>query len=320
MNAIAYDRRVEESARAVANHPLLAQVGNTPLLPLTTLSAGLPASVRLLGKAEWLNPTGSVKDRPAAAILQAALESGELSQERPLLDSTSGNMGIAYATFGAALGLEVHLAVPENASQARVELLRALGAHLILTDPLEGSDGARIVAAEIARREPDRYYYADQYANPANWQAHYQSTGPELLADTEGELTHIVAGLGTSGTLVGTGRFLQERTPGVEVVAVQPDGPIHGMEGLKHYASSPTPEIYRPEIVDRTVFVSTERAYELTRQLAREEGMLVGVSAGAAVAAALHVAEGLSEGTIAVILPDTGNRYLGEPFWREDGR
>ncbi|MGA9533711.1 MAG: pyridoxal-phosphate dependent enzyme, partial [Anaerolineales bacterium] len=218
------------------NHPLLDQVGNTPLLPLRRIGADLPAAVRLWGKAEFRNPTGSVKDRPAAAILTAALTAGELEDGRTLLDSTSGNMGIAYAAFGAVLGVPVHLAVPSNASAARLSMLRALGAVLTLTDPLEGSDGARVIATEMAERDGgQRYFFADQYSNPNNWRAHYRTTGPELVEQTDGQLTHVVAGMGTSGTLVGVGRFLADQELPVERVAVQPAGPLHGLEGLKHY-------------------------------------------------------------------------------------
>lgn len=285
------------------------------MVPIRRLTHGLPAGVHVLAKAEWMNPTGSVKDRPAANILRRALESGELNEERALLDSTSGNMGIAYATFGAALGIEVHLAVPANASEARLRTLRALGAHLTLTDPLEGSDGARVVAAEMAAAEPDRFYYADQYNNDSNWRAHYSSTGPEIVEQTGGEPTHFVAGLGTTGTLIGTARYLKEHSPGTEIIAVQPDSPLHGLEGLKHLPSAPVPEIYDASLVDRTVRVSTESAYEMTRRLARREGLLVGVSAGAALWAALEIARELNRGTLVAVFPDTGSRYLAEHFW-----
>lgn len=318
MSALAFERAKEGEPRRRTGPPLLHQIGNTPLLPLDFIADEVPDGVRLSAKAEWLNPTGSVKDRPAASILRAAFAAGELDPQRPLLDSTSGNMGIAYATFGAALGVEIHLAVPENASQARLDLLRALGAHLTPTDPLEGSDGARRVAAEMARAEPGRFYYADQYSNPANWGAHYRTTGPELLRDSRGQLTHLVAGLGTSGTIVGTGRFLREQLPQLQIVALQPDGPLHGLEGLKHYPSSPVPEIYDRDLIDRTIRVSTERAYVETRRLAQSAGMLVGVSAGAALAAGLELAQELVSGHIVIIFPDTGTRYLNEPFWEVD--
>lgn len=310
--------RIEaEVVPAQKEYSLLEQVGETPLVPIRRLTQGLPSGVQVLAKAEWMNPTGSVKDRPAANIVRRAIESGELGGDRALLDSTSGNMGIAYATFGAALGIEVHLAVPANASEARLRTLRALGAHLTLTDPLEGSDGARVVAAEMAAENADRFYYADQYNNDFNWRAHYETTGPEIIEGTGGGPTHFVAGLGTTGTLVGTARYLKEHSPGTEVIAVQPDSPLHGLEGLKHLPSAPVPEIYDERLVDRTIRVGTETAYEMTRRLASQEGLLVGVSAGAALAAALRVAEDLNDGTLVVVFPDTGSRYLSERFWEE---
>ncbi len=305
------------AAQARNEFSLLEQVGGTPLIPIRRLARGLPAGVKVLAKAEWMNPTGSVKDRPAAKILRRAIEAGELADGRALLDSTSGNMGIAYATFGAALGIEVHLAVPANASAARLRTLRALGAQLTLTDPLEGSDGARVVAAEMADDKPDRYYYADQYNNDSNWQAHFQSTGPEIVEATDGDVTHFIAGLGTTGTLVGTARYLREHSSATEFIAIQPDSPLHGLEGLKHLPSAPVPEIYDASLVDRTMTVSTEAAYEMTRRLARQEGLLVGVSSGAALWAALEIAKDLSHGTLVVVFPDSGSRYLGERFWEE---
>lgn len=303
------------TARRQEGFSLLDQVGATPLVPIRRLTEGLSPDVRVLAKAEWMNPTGSVKDRPAANILRRAIDDGRLTDGRALLDSTSGNMGIAYATFGAALGIEVHLAIPANASEARLRTLRALGAHLTLTDPLEGSDGARTVAAEMVRQQPDRFYYADQYNNEANWRAHHESTGPEIVHGTEAEPTHFVAGLGTTGTLVGTARYLRAHSPSTEIVAVQPDSPLHGLEGLKHLPSAPVPEIYDESLVDRTIPVGTEAAYDLTRRLAAEEGLLVGVSAGAALWAALQIGRQLDRGTLVVVFPDSGTRYLGEPFW-----
>lgn len=295
---------------------LAHEVGNTPVIRLRRVTSGLPPGVGIMAKAEWLNPAGSVKDRPALSIIARALETGDLKDGRVLLDSTSGNMGIAYATHAAALGLQVHLAVPANAGAAKLGALRALGASLTLTDPLEGSDGAREVAAAMAAEDPARYYYADQYANPANWEAHYRTTGPEILAQVAG-ITHLVAGLGTSGTLMGTGRFLREHAPSIELVAVQPDRPLHGIEGLKHLESSPVPPIFDRNLADRTLAVETEAAYDMTRRLATEEGLLVGISAGAAAVAALRLAAGLSHASIVVIFPDSGARYLHEPFWSQ---
>lgn len=295
---------------------LINQVGNTPLIPLRHNGAELSDAVEIYVKAEWHNPGGSVKDRPAAAIIRHGIANGLIASNRQLLDSTSGNMGISYATLAASLGIGVHLAIPSNASEDRLSILRALGAELTLTDALEGSDGARIVAAEIAAQYPNRYYFADQYKNRENWYSHYMTTGPEILQQSAGRVTHFVAGLGTSGTLMGTGRYLKENLPEINLIAVQPDSPLHGLEGLKHMASSPIPEIYDPELPDLQLNVSTEEAYELARQLAREEGLLVGVSAGAAIRAALNVAEGLEQGVIVVLLPDSATKYFDLDFWR----
>jgi cysteine synthase B len=291
---------------------LEALVGNTPLLPLRRIGRRLPPGVEVLAKAEWFNPGGSVKDRPALNILRAALAEGQLGPGRRLLDSTSGNMGIAYATFGAALDVPVTLALPSNASRERIAMLRALGAELILTDPSEGSDGAIRAARALARDEPDRYFYANQYDNPANWQAHYLTTGPEIVQQTEGRLTHFVAGLGTSGTLTGVGRYLRGYHAGIEIVAGQPDAPFHGLEGLKHMPTSIRPGIFDPEFPDRTVEIRSEEAFEMTRRLAREEGLFVGISSGAAAAAALRVAAVLEQGLVVTVFPDAGYKYLSD--------
>lgn len=296
--------------------PALERVGGTPLIRLHRVTRDLPETVEVLGKAEWHNPSGSVKDRAAAWILREALAQGHLDPPRTLLDSTSGNMGIAYATLCAPLGIPVHLAVPANASRERLAVLRALGAELTLTDPTEGSDGAREVAAQIYARSPDRYFYPDQYSHPANWRAHFESTGPEIVEQTAGRVTHVVAGLGTTGTIVGTGRYLRQAAPQVQVIAVQPATPLHGLEGLKHLASSVRPPIYDPAAHDSVVAVETEAAYAMARRLAREEGLLVGVSAAAAAVAALDVARDLMEAVIVVVFPDSGLKYLTEPFWR----
>jgi cysteine synthase B len=292
----------------------MAFVGNTPLLRLENVSAGLPAGVEVYGKAEWFNPAGSVKDRPAREILRQALASGALPKAA-LLDSTSGNMGIAYATFCAGLGIRLHLAIPANAGAVRLNLLRSMGADLTLTDPLEGSDGAREVAAGLAAAEPDRFFYADQYSNPANWQAHFRTTGPEIWEQTGGRITHFVAGLGTTGTLTGVGRFLRQKASGVRLVAVQPDSPMHGLEGLKHLASSPIPSIYDASLPDQTVEVPTEAAFEMARRLAREEGWLVSASAAAAAWAALRLAQQIREGVMVALLPDSGLKYLEGAPW-----
>ncbi len=303
------------AGQAMPTSPLTRWVGNTPLIPLERLSARLPPHVRLLAKAEWFNPGGSVKDRPAVSILEDALASGRLSEGQTLLDSTSGNMGIAYATYAAALGLRVHLAIPANASKERFQVLRALGAELTTTDPTEGTEGARLVAAEMAERSPEQYVYLDQYSNPANWRAHYHGTGPEIVRQTDGRLTHFVAGLGTTGTMTGVGRYLRQALPQVECISVQPDGPLHGLEGLKHLASSHIPLIFDDTIPHRTIQVSTESAYAMTRRLAREEGLLVGVSAAAAAVAALDICESIEQGTVVALFPDAGWKYLDAPFW-----
>ena len=291
------------------------RVGHTPLLRLRLIERELPEAVEIYAKAEWHNPSGSVKDRPAAWILKAALAQGQLGPDRPLLDSTSGNMGIAYATLAAALGLRVHLAIPANANRQRLAILRALGAELTLTDPSEGTDGARQTAAEIVERQPGRFFYADQYSHPANWRSHFESTGPEIAAQTEGRLTHFVAGMGTTGTIVGTGRYLRQAAPGVQVIGVQPATPLHGLEGLKHLPTSLTPAIYDSSSHDSLILVDTEAAYAMARRLAREEGLLVGVSAAAAAVAALDVGRRLAYGVIVVLFPDSGLKYMDEPFW-----
>jgi len=287
-------------------------VGNTPMLVLRRVVAGLPNTVKLYAKAEWFNPGGSIKDRPAFNILRTALASCDLVPGKRLLDSTSGNMGIAYTTFGAAMDVPVTLVMPANASAERIAILRALGAELVLTDPLEGSDGAIRVARKMAAERPDLYFYANQYDNPANWQAHYYTTGPEILQQTGGRVTHLVAGLGTSGTLTGAGKYLREYNPQIKLVAVQPDGPMNGLEGLKHMATAIQPAIYDPNLPDRIVEVSTEEAHDMVRQLARKEGLFVGVSAGAAAVAALRIASELDEGLVVTVFPDAGYKYLSD--------
>jgi cysteine synthase B len=291
---------------------LTAHVGNTPLLPLRRLGRDLSPRVKVFGKAEWFNPGGSVKDRPALNIIRAALANGSLGNGKRLLDSTSGNMGISYATFGAVLGIPVTLAVPASASAERISILRALGAELILTDPTEGSDGAIIMARQLAAEKPDVYWYANQYNNDANWQAHYRSTGPEILCQTNERVTHFVAGLGTSGTLIGTGRYLREQLPHVKIIAFQPDESFHGLEGLKHMPTAIKPGIYDASFADETREVRTENAHEMVLRLAREEGLFVGISSGAAAVAALRVAQELEEGVVVTLFPDAGYKYLSD--------
>ncbi|HEY5984451.1 MAG TPA: cysteine synthase family protein [Anaerolineales bacterium] len=287
-------------------------VGNTPLIKLHRITAQLSNRVEILAKAEWYNPSGSVKDRPALQIMRAALMAGQLRHGRRLLDSTSGNMGIAYATLGAALGIQVTLCVPASASPERLRILRALGAEVILTDGSEGSDGAILAARKLAEAERSGYWYANQYDNPANWQAHYMTTGPEIVAQTGGAITHFVAGLGTSGTLMGSGRYLRDKIPNVEIIGVQPDAAFHGLEGLKHMPTAIKPGIFEPDFPDRTLEIRTEAAHAMVRLLARQEGLFVGISSGAAMVAAMELAAELREGTVVTIFPDAGYKYLSE--------
>lgn len=294
-------------------------VGNTPLLQLRRVCKEISPGVQVLAKAEWFNPGGSIKDRPAFNILRTALLDGQLIPGKRLLDSTSGNMGIAYTTFGAAMDVPVTLALPSNASSERIAILKALGAELILTDPLEGSDGAIQVARQLAAEKPDIYYYANQYDNPANWQAHYLTTGPEIAKQTSGRITHFVAGLGTSGTITGVSRYMRQFNPEVQFVAVQPNSPFHGLEGLKHMETAIKPAIYDPELADRTINIPTEAAYEMVLRLAREEGLFVGISSGAAAVAALELAQELDRGMVVTIFPDAGYKYLSDKeLWDMD--
>ena len=297
---------------------LVRQVGRTPLLRLTRVTRHLPETVAVYGKAEYLNPGGSVKDRPALRMIQEGLRTGALQPARhTLVDATSGNTGIAYAMLGAALGLRVTLAMPANASAERKHILRAYGADLILTDPLEGTDGAQRHVQALVVAEPERYFYPDQYNNDANWQAHYDGTGVEILQQTQGTVTHFVAGLGTTGTFTGVTRRLKRHDPTIRCHALQPDAPLHGLEGMKHLETALVPGIYDAHLADEQLQISTEEAHAMTRRLAREEGLLVGVSAGANVATALRMAERLDAGVVVTILCDTGTRYLSEPFWNK---
>jgi len=318
------------AASGLKGEAVLAGIGNTPLLPLDALvrdlycvqaANGHPARVQLLGKAEWYNPGGSVKDRAAASIVTEARRSGKLAPGKTLLDSTSGNTGIAYAMLGAALGFPVTLCVPENASPERKRILQAYGANIIYTDPAEGSDGALKIARQLAERHPDLYYYADQYSNDANWRAHYETTANEIWQQTEGRITHFVAMLGTTGTFVGTTRRLKELNPKIRCISVQPDSGFHGLEGLKHMATNIVPAIYDASIADEDVAVQTEDGQLMTRRLAREEGILAGVSAGAALWACLDLARRIPRDQHAVIVtvfPDSGDKYLSDKFWSEE--
>jgi cysteine synthase B len=291
-------------------------VGNTPLLELSSVSSEVPG-VKILGKAEWYNPGGSVKDRPALWMIRDGEKSGELTPEKIILDATSGNTGIAYAWIGASLGYKVKLCMPKNASKERKKVLRAYGVEVVLTDPSEGSDGAIREARRLHTENPEMYFYPDQYKNPANPRAHYESTAPEIWEQTEGEITHFVAALGTSGTFVGTSRRLKEYNSQIKVISFEPDSPFHGLEGMKHMASAIVPEIYDPTIAYKNLATSTEEAYDMVKRLAREEGILVGISAGAAVATSLRVAREVESGVIVTILCDGADKYLSENFWED---
>ena len=304
----------------VLGSPIFDRIGSTPLLRLDRLARGLSRIV-LLGKAEWANPGGSVKDRAASAMVREAMARGLLGPGKTLLDATSGNTGIAFAMLGAALGFPVHLAMPGSVSPERKRILQAYGATIDWTDPDLGSDGAIRRACELAANEPDRFYYADQYSNPANWQAHYRTTGPEIWAQTAGRVTHFLAGLGTSGTFMGVTRRLKELKPAIQAISVQPDSPFHGLEGLKHMPTALVPAIYDPALADRNLEIETEAAYAMVRRMAREEGVLIGISAGAALAAALRVAKEENgagrEAVIVAVLADSAEKYLSERFWDE---
>jgi len=295
---------------------LLRQIGGTPLLRLHRLAPGLGERVALYVKAEHLNPGGSLKDRSTRAMILAALASGALGDGRSILDATSGNAGISYAMVGAALGLGVTLCLPANATPERKAILRCHGARLIETDPLQGSDGAQRAAQALAAAEPQRYCHLDQYHNEANWMAHYDTTGPELWAQTRGRITHFVAGVGTSGLFMGTVRRLKTLNPALVAVAVQPDGPAHRLAGLKHMATALVPGIYDPRVADLQLAVGSEEAEAMTRRLALEEGLLVGPSTGANLVAVLRLAPSLPSGSVLVtVLFDAGTRYLAAPFW-----
>jgi S-sulfo-L-cysteine synthase (O-acetyl-L-serine-dependent) len=290
-------------------------IGNTPLLQLQNLAVN--PRVEIYAKAEWANPGGSVKDRPALRMIQEAERIGALTPDKTLIDATSGNTGIAYAMLGAARGYKVKLCLPKNASAERKRILRAYGAELILTDPLAGTDGAIIEARRLVAENPDAYFYPDQYNNPANWQAHYETTGIEIFEQTAGRITHFVTGLGTSGTFVGAGRQLRELNPNVRLISMQPDSPYHGLEGMKHMETAIVPSIYDTTLADEQLEIATEDAYAMVRQLARREGWFVGVSAAANIVAALQVAARIEHGVIVTILCDGGSRYLSEKFWDE---
>ena len=287
-------------------------VGDTPLIRLRRIERDLPG-VELYAKAEWKNPGGSVKDRPALRMIQEGIASGRLVPGKVILDATSGNTGIAYAMIGAAMDYNVTLCVPENVTPERKRILRAYGAELVFTNPLEGSDGAIRTAQQMNESDPDKYFYADQYNNDFNWRSHFDTTGPEIIRQAGSRVTHFVAGLGTSGTFIGVGRRLREFNSKIVLASVQPDSPLHGLEGLKHMESAIVPGIYDPTLADEDVRVGTEESYEMTRRLSKEEGLLVGISSGANLAGALKIAR---KGAVVVVMfCDGGERYLSERFW-----
>jgi cysteine synthase B len=294
---------------------VLSLVGNTPLLRIRALARDLPDDVRVYAKLEGYNPGGSVKDRPALNMIQDGLASGKLRPGKTILDSTSGNTGIGLAMVGAALGYPVKLVMPENVSVERKKVINAYGAEIVYSDPMEGSDGAIRLCRKILAGDPERYFKPDQYNNPANPLAHYEGTGPEIWAQTEGRITHFVAAIGTSGTIMGTGRYLKERSRAIQIIAAEPEDAFHGLEGLKHMASSIVPGIYHENELDQKLGIGTDEAYNMVYRLGREEGLIVGQSCGAAYVAALQVARTLTQGTVVVIFPDFGDRYLSTNLW-----
>lgn len=307
-------------AQESSTSDVTSSIGGTPLLRIRGVSERLPDPVTVYAKAEHLNPGGSVKDRPALRMIEEGRASGAFKEGQTLIDATSGNTGIAYAMIGAAMGIEVTLALPANASDERKRILRAYGATLILTDPLEGTDGAQARVKKIVGEDPDTYFYPNQYDNDANWQAHFDGTGGEIFDQTDGTVTHFVAGLGTTGTFRGVSQRLKAERSDVRCISMQPDTALHALEGLKHMETARVPGIYRPDLADDTITCSTEAAHAMTRRLAREDGLLVGPSAGANVAAAERVAQTLNTGVVVTILCDTGTRYLSDDLWASENQ
>ena len=310
------DSGVASMKNPVGAGSVVDKVGNTPLVRVGKLAADLPG-VEIYGKAEYFNPGGSVKDRPALNMVLDGESTGKLTPERTLIDSTSGNTGIAYAMVCAAKGYRVKLFLPANASPERKRILKAYGAEVILTDPAEGSDGAITACQKEYRRNPDLYFYSDQYNNPANWLAHFETTGPEILEQTGHRITHFVTGLGTSGTFMGVGRCLREYSTSIKLISMQPSSGFHGLEGLKHMPTAIVPGIYDQTLADENIEVETEEAHAIVKRLAREEGLLVGISSGANLAAALKVARRVREGVIVTLFCDSADKYLSESFWDE---
>jgi len=303
---------------------ILDLIGNTPMAEIQNITRHLPDNIRILAKLERFNPGGSVKDRPAMWMVREGIEQGLLSKDKIILDSTSGNTGIALAMIGAAMGFRVRLVMPGNVSDERKRICRAFGAELFFSDPLEGSDGAIIEARRMYEESPERYFKPDQYNNEANPRSHEESTGPEIWRDTDGNVTHFIASLGTSGTLVGNGRYLKRMNPAIQIIAAEPDSPFHGIEGLKHIESSIVPGIYDPSVFDEKIGIDTDAAYDMTKRLAVEEGILSGQSCGCTLAAALIIAERLAAagqpGEIVIIFPDGGEKYLSTPVFAGSDR
>ncbi len=306
--------RIDRPDSAAAGLSVIQAVGNTPLIRLNHLASHLP-EVEIHIKAEWFNPGGSVKDRPALNMILDGIETGRLTKGKTILDATSGNTGIAYALFGAALGYKVKLVIPESAGELHKRIMRAYGAELIFSPATEGADGAYHLCQKLHREDPDLHFYPDQYNNPANWLAHYHGTAPEIIRQTQGRITHFVTGLGTSGTYTGNGRRLKEFNPAIQLISFQPDSPMHGLEGLKHMPTSHKPGFYDESLGDDNLWISTEEAQATIFRLAAREGLLVGLSAGASVAAALKLAEKIGRGVIVAVAADNAHKYLNQPFW-----
>ncbi len=308
-----------EPVKTCLGESILDRIGNTPLFDVSDFYTG-PGNVKIYAKAEWFNPGGSVKDRPALNMVEEGEREGKLTSDKIIIDSTSGNTGIAYAMIGAAKGYKVTLVIPENANIERKKILDLYGADIIFSSPFEGSDGAFHLCHKIYEEEKDKYFLPGQYENPNNWKAHYRGTGPEIVKQTDGTLTHFIAGVGTSGTIMGTGRYLKEYNSDIKIIGLEPDNAMHGIEGLKHIASSLKPGIYDPTILDDVHFVSTECAYMMAHELAKKKGMLVGHSSGAALCAALSLAEQIKDGVIVTVFPDGGDRYLSMVLWEQQKR
>ena len=308
--------KISYHLKRIDEHPVLSEIGNTPLIRMLPLEEGLEG-VQIYAKAEFFNPGGSVKDRPALNMVRSGFEEGVFDPETmTLLEATSGNTGIALAMIGAALSFKVCLCLPQNASEERKLVLKAYGAEVVETDPTLGSDGAIVKAKELNEKTPGKFFYSDQYSNDNNWKAHYQATGPEIWEQTKGEVTHFVAGLGTTGSFMGVSRFLQEKNPDVQVFSMEPDGPFHGFEGLKHMETSLVPSIYK-DIAKRKIYIDTETAQDLVLYMARHEGLFIGPSGGGNLTAAYGLAQEIKEGVIVTLLPDSGSLYLSDTFWRE---